>query len=884
MIRPDKSFEIIITEQSVMGIKRIIEQDQPQAADRVAASLDGGSAESPAPHLYQVPGTRWGFWRAVCVRGAGFPMGGVAQLSYAAAAKSAVELLEANNAKATTQGAATAALLSEWQQADQASARALDKAIQQVKKGRIPDSAGLTETAAAAIALFENAAARQAEADSRFQIAYAEAVGRASEKLREVAADDRFREAVIWQNRHAVRTGLDPLLRQSEGNGARGTKQRQHEEMVASYLQRYCTKNDTIGFFGPVGWAEIVGHQAALTVRPGPQLLASRKVFFEVWCMDALCEAIATDKRMLEWTAPRRMHYAHLSGRALHMPGRKAIVLGEKEAALLMACEGMECARQVADWLIGMDIGYASRREVYRQLMKFERDGLVKWELEVPVELEPDLALRRVLDAIGSEDVKRQAYEKFGPMEEARQSVREAAGDAARLEAALKDLEERFTQVTGGKATRSEGRMYAARTLVYEDCRRDAEVEIGEAVVEEIGRPMSLLLQGARWLTYEAARHWRRDLERVYRETVERTGKAQVSGAAFWYQVQSALNDEEQDAVEETVKEFQRRWRQILRIEEGQRQVTYRYDELRPEVEESFASEAPGYRFVRYHSPDVMIAAKDEEAMKRGDYRLVVGELHVGVNTLTSALFLGQHPDPQSVLKNLEYDFPEPRLVLIMPKNYSPVGKSGRFQWALVSPKDFRLLISTQPSSTPQAQLLPLSKLVVEDRGGGVVLRTRDGLLEFDIIEGFADMLLLRVIGKFKIFSGAPHTPRISIDRLVIQRESWVRTPAQMGFAFEKQASQRYLEAKRWQRSEGMPTHIFAKSWIERKPFYVDFDSPIFVDILCKVVRRTLDRRGPEAKISFSEMLPGPDELWLTDAGANRFASELRMVAVDLDV
>jgi hypothetical protein len=867
-----------------MSTKIRIEKDQPQTvALRPADAPDSESAENLASHLYQVPATRWGIWRSVCVRGAGFPIGGILRLSAGDAAKAAEEFLEAFNAKAATQQAATAALLNDWRQTDQASGRALDKAIQQVKKGRIPDASGFTETTAAAIALFKNAAMRWEEANRRFELAYAEAVKRTSEKLREVASDNRFREAVIWQNRQAVCTGLDPLLRQSEDNGARGTKQRQREELVASYLQRYCTKNDTIGFFGPVGWAEIVGHQTALSVRPGPQLLASRKVFFEVWCIDALCEAIAADKRMLEWTAPRRMNYLRLSGRMLYMPGRKANELGEKEATLLRACEGIECARQIAEQLIGMDIGYTSRREVYQHLLKFERDGLIQWKLEVPVELEPEQTLTRVLEAIGNEEVKRQATAKFRLMEEARQAVREAAGDARRLEAALRNLEECFTQVTGGKATRLEGRMYAARTLIYEDCRRDAEVEIGEAVVEEIGRPLSLLLQGARWLTCEVANKWRRLMEQVYREMVERTGEAQVNGAAFWYQVQSALYKEDHDAVEETRKEFQRRWQQILRFEEGERQVTYTYEELRPAVEEAFASAAPGWPFARYHSPDVMIATKDEEAMKRGDYRLVLGELHVGFNTLGWALFLGQHPNPQALLKNVEDDFPEPRLVMVMPKNYNVFINSGRFQRALVSPKDFRLLISTQPSNTPPAQLLSLGEMVVEDRNG-LVLRTHDGQLEFDIMEGFADILGMSVIGQFKLFSGAPHTPRISIDRLVIQRENWVRTPAQMGFAFEKQASQRYLEARRWRRAEGMPTHVFAKSPVERKPFYVDFDSPILVDILCKVVRRIADRRGPEAKLGFSEMLPGPDELWLSDAEANRFTSELRMVAVDLNI
>ncbi|HKP10965.1 MAG TPA: lantibiotic dehydratase, partial [Blastocatellia bacterium] len=642
------------------------------------------------------------------------------QVSNGDVAQAAESLLDTFEAKATTQRAAQAALLNDWSSADPASARALDKAIQQVKKGRIPDRNGMSESAAAALALLAGAAVQCEEADNRFQRVYAEAVKHTTEKLREVASDERFREAVIWQNRQAVHTGLDPLLRQS-GDAARGTKQRQHEELVVSYLQRYCTKNDTIGFFGPVGWAEIVKHQAALSVRPGPQLLASRKVFFEVWCIDALCEAIAADKRMLEWTPPRRAHFIYLSGRVLHQPGRQPIPLGEKEAALIRACEGVECARQIADRLVGLDIGYGSRREVYKQLLKFEQEGVVSWKLEVPVELEPELTLTRLLDGIGNEDVQRQAYAKFGLMQQARQAVSEAAGDAQRLEAALRDLEECFTQLTGNKATRSEGRMYAARTLIYEDCRRDAEVEIGEAVMEEMGKPMSLLLQSAQWMTFEVAKKWRQQLEKAYREMVERTGETQVNAADFWYQLQSLLYREEQEPADEVRKEFQRRWRQILKFEESEQQVTYRYDQLRPAVEEAFASPGPGWPFAKYHSPDVMIAAKDEAALKRGDYRLVLGELHVAINTLTWALFLGQHADPRVLMKHAEDDFPEPHLVPLMPKNYQVASNSGRFQRALVSPNAYRLSLSTSPSNTPLERLLHLGELVVEDRNGIVM-------------------------------------------------------------------------------------------------------------------------------------------------------------------
>src|SRR5690349_14334434 len=69
-----------------------------------------------------------------------------------------------------------------------------------------------------------------------------------SERLREVATDPHFREALTWQNPAALRNAADKL---ADVATAKPSKHRQREELVASYWQRYCSKNDTIGFFGP---------------------------------------------------------------------------------------------------------------------------------------------------------------------------------------------------------------------------------------------------------------------------------------------------------------------------------------------------------------------------------------------------------------------------------------------------------------------------------------------------------------------------------------------------------------------------------------------------------------------------------------------------------
>jgi hypothetical protein len=67
-----------------------------------------------------------------------------------------------------------------------------------------------------------------------------------------VKADPAFAEAFSWQN-----PVLAEFLRGTGPGSARRAKDRKREVVVASYLQRYCLKNDTIGVFGPVGWVSV---------------------------------------------------------------------------------------------------------------------------------------------------------------------------------------------------------------------------------------------------------------------------------------------------------------------------------------------------------------------------------------------------------------------------------------------------------------------------------------------------------------------------------------------------------------------------------------------------------------------------------------------------
>ena len=97
-----------------------------------------------------------------------------------------------------------------------------------------------------------------------FPVAGLEVFGHHDEpaRLREVALDPAFREAVTWQNRDVL-ASLDGLL----VAGGAPSKERRREAVVARYWQRYCSKNDTIGFFGGLAWGELRNDGPALAQR-----------------------------------------------------------------------------------------------------------------------------------------------------------------------------------------------------------------------------------------------------------------------------------------------------------------------------------------------------------------------------------------------------------------------------------------------------------------------------------------------------------------------------------------------------------------------------------------------------------------------------------------
>ncbi|HET8682732.1 MAG TPA: amino acid adenylation domain-containing protein [Micromonosporaceae bacterium] len=804
---------------------RPVEQPAPEQAAVEQPAPEQAAAGLPA-HLVPLATSRWALWRWVCLRSAGFPF----TLHDALASPGLTAAADRLNA-------AEAAGAGETEELRQAYAREFALAERRLAHGQ-----------------------------------------------HAVAADPRFREAVAWQNRHALLTGVDALLRRDPQTVPRTGRYRKYEALVASYLQRYCAKNDTIGFYGPVGWTEIRDGAPAVELRPVPGgELARRTVYFEDWALRTLAEKYATAAR--PWLVPRRMPFVDVSvtpeGCWLHVPFAPPVPVSPLEAQVFRLVDGVRSAAGIAAAVLAGPRGAAAGRDqVLRVLAGLHAARRIAWTLDVaPDDVHPEQTMRARLSRVTDPAVREPALADLDELEAARGAVAAATGDPGAVVAALGHLDETFTRLTGDAPTRRAGEVYAGRTLVFEECLRPDDVTFGPGLLEPLREPLELVLEAARWFTAAGAALFHRACLEVYRERVRASGRAAVPFAEFWVDAGDLIFNIPDELSQPLVKALQERWARVLALPAGVRRVDLASAALRDAVRKEFSVARPGWPAAVEHSPDLMLAARDADAIRAGDFLGVLGELHPGVNTMRYATWVAYHPSPERMRAAVRADLGRPVVVL------APTGEQGgtpaRLSNVLVADDDTQLVFAHDSSGYDPRRALFVGECDLVEAGGRLVVRRRGGGGGQDLVEVLADPLSLGLIQLFRVVPKAAYTPRVTIDRLVVQRESWTFPAGELGFAGIVDESRRFLAARRWVTGCGLPRYVFARTAGEMKPIFVDLANLASVDLLARAVRRARRNRGEGAPVTVSEMLPTPDQLWLSDAQGRRYTSELRICAVD---
>ena len=711
---------------------------------------------------------------------------------------------------------------------------------------------------------------RGSEAWLAFREEFGKAAVELASELQSIASQDDFLRAVTWQNHRLMDRAIRPFLRWDPAKDARRRSRRREEELIASYWQRYCVKNDTIGFFGPSGWGSL-GDGARTRFAPGERVLRSSEVFFEAWAIDRLAEVIEKIPGMRAWLTPRRLSFINLDGNALVEPIGRQVVLAPEQASVLRLCDGTTRVHDIAP-RANLDLP-----AVLEILAELQRRRWISWKLELPVSPWPERDLRRFLEGVGDEKARGQALEWLDSLETARDQVRDSTS-AQTLPDALNSMDELFERVTGVASTRHEGRMYGARTLMYHDSSRDIDIVLGNDLLAAT-RPLRLLSRAARWYCWRLGENARATLRDVHRRAVAKHGQP-VDLPTIWSALVRALYRSVEASIRQIDEEFAKKWSAIVPVPAEVREVCYHYEDLMPLVDEAFAAPGPGWADARYFSPDVMVSATDLNALHNGDFTLVLGEVHMAINTMRSNSLVTQHPDRADLLSSVDEDFPEPRVLLVLPKE-NPPRLTVRNHPGLARDRDILVEVNEHTVAADRPGLV-LSRDVAVVETDGIVMARFPGGETFDLLELFAEMLMTMVIDRFQLFADRPHMPRVKIDNMVVSRESWRFSPADLDFAAEKDEAARFVRTRQWAAALGLPRYVFAKSSAEEKPVYVDFTSPVYVNILAKMIRRTnAAEQLPDKTITVVEMLPAHDNLWLTDHEGNRYTSELRFTWVD---
>lgn len=760
-------------------------------------------------HLVPVPGTEWQAWRWALLRSAGFPASGLDRFAAPDCARAADDYLGPGG-----------------------------------EAGR-----------------------------ARFDAAFDEAVTATAKAVHDVAADPRFRMAVQWQNPGAA-DSVDRLMRDGP-QAPRNSRRRGREEIIAKYWQRYCAKNDTAGFFGPMCWVRLDPDAPPLTGGPGPALIRDSAVFFERWALMAVGKWLAEDPELRHWLPVGLQPHLTLAGLELIHPQSPPIRLSPAEAALVRRCDGMSTAADIGRRLAqDPDNGFRSPQDVFALIDRMAARGLLRNFLDLPMDLTAEAMLRARLAGVENESARQRACSALDRLSQCRDTLALAASPEA-LATAMAALDAEFTEITGENPRRRHGQTQAGRTLCHFEAVRDAELTFGGKLLASLAALEPLLLS-ARWLSAALADAYAGWLADQYAEAKCDAGDGEVSLAQLWFPALNAFVGRNRPA-DAAIAEYLRRWTGVLGLDDpataSARCLTLSTADLLDRARTAFPATAPGWSTARIHSPDLHICGQSAAAVARGEFTVVLGELHIGLPAFDTHFFMIGHPEPDELVQAMHADIPVSRVALAIPDDW-PRTTAREAEW-LAGPDDIQLGF-TIASGIDYRRLVPVTELIVAQADSGLVATTADGR-SWPLIEIFAGLLWIHSFDTWKLAGAQAHTPRITVDGLVLVRETWRTSVAASGLAAVTGERQRYLAVRRWRRELGLPERVFVRIGTETKPCYFDLSSPLYARVLCNMLGAAARDGGPETTVGISELLPGPDQAWLDDADGQRYSSELRL-------
>lgn len=687
----------------------------------------------------------------------------------------------------------------------------------------------------------------------------------------DLARREELRTALQWQNPAVLSLSLDWLL--TEPEGPRTSRRRASEHTLVKYVQRYHTKNESVGFYGPVLWVSIEDGAPVFAVRPGTRVSHRMRVYLEDWAVEELAATLCADPAVARFIPPSLAFGVTRLGRKLILPGGEATMLSPVENDVVRLVDGR---RLTADLAAALD---RPIEQVEAAVRRLGDQGFVDRVLHVPPDLDAELWLGERLSALLPEQLAGEPLRLLAELEAARGRVERAATEAE-LAAALDDLGEWFTRCTGGRAVRTRAESQVGRRMAVGQAQRDLELRLGAGLVDGLVAPLSLVLQSARWLARSAGERFSELAEREFEDLRVLFGSERVQLNALCQRVLPHVATGQ--ILDEVIEELRRRWGVVLAVDPTAGSVRRTSADLAAAVSEQFDGPPADFAAARHHSPDVMIAAAGADDIVSGRAEFVLGEVHTCMITVDGRSFTDSEPWPGEVrrLADLVLADGEPRFVPLHVRGDSasitgwdhppPDGHSPAFTYL-----SFGEGIGER---RPPGPVIATADIVVTRDVGGLVATLPDGRT-YPLIAVLGEYVGYLTANRFQVLPAAPHSPRVTVDRLVIARETWRIPAAELIPLTAVPEPEAYRGLREIAAAHGIARHTFWRAAPGTKPIYLDLHSPVLGALLVRELRRVA--RLGEATVTFVEMYPGPNQLWLTDADGRRYTSELRITIAD---
>jgi Lantibiotic dehydratase, N terminus len=618
---------------------------------------------------------------------------------------------------------------------------------------------------------------------------------------------------------------------------------RQRELSWISYLQRLTTKNETISFFGPCAWGEFDPHEpAAAVVQLSEQRIRKRVVYVERWVCESLAQLISSDREaqpLLRLRLPDDLVLQE--DRVILLSTGKTILISSAQKEFLESCNVSEQRSP----------GSSLAEELVEQ-------GLLVRKLEVPATPLPFRDLQREVESWPVHPARGRWRTNLEEIDKCRERIEHAACFEDR-HSAMQAMTSLLRQL-GVDSSRHSKELYASRLPVNEDCQLGVErLALGKPVMDQ------LLNDATPWCDL-----WR-DLAGLYasrmyqcaQERFRSGGSKPIPLAAFWptlIQTLGHLSSLENEIQQAWDKQLGERWRQPL--------ASLTREDLAFVRNNFFLRRMKAFDNL---SPDLQIVAPDAQALSQGRWSLLIAELHPDFSAWQHCFFIWC-PDPESFAADYAHQGGQGAAAII--GNYPPYFTSAHTAlWVHPFAHRWKFVGVCGPEGVQRSRSAEVMVEVTED---DVVLRHTNGQMLGSILHTWNTAVNTH---RLELRGNSNHSPRLQVGRVIVQRETWSLEPdsvlRQAALAGGHKA---YAGWREFRQKHGLPEKVFIRGCMTQrltfdkdiKPVFVDFRSPLLLEMASKMVNRF-------QKLSITEMLPATEACWL-EGNDGHYSSEFRTV------